>query len=441
MLIFGILLIALLSGLLIGYTTAVIAGALVLLDAIFDFTPWQEGLIVSAILIGGFLGALISSKVATPLGPKKSLFITAVIFILGTVCVAYSSSFWAFVASRFTTGLGVGFATMIGPLYVAETAPDKWRGLFVSSVQFAITIGIFLAYLAGYVFSPDKNWSMMFLLALIPAILLAVTSCLIVESPRWLMLQGKEKAAKKNYFALHKRKWSYEPKIIEKSSITLEHLFDRTHLPVLLFACSLFFFQNLSGIDAILYYAPRIFQTVGFTDGHSALFVTTLLGLINILATLASLWLIDQVGRRNLLIFGLAFMVLSLLLFSSLTHTEVLPWLSVSMLMIFIIAFAISIGPIPYVLMSELFPLKMRATGMAIASSTAWGINALITFAYPILIEQMGMSLLFLCFSAICFIALLISLFYCPETKLCSLETIEINLAQGKKLRELGDRL
>lgn len=443
----GVFTIALLTGLLMGYVTAVIAGALQFVSEQFSLSLGQQGLLVSVILFGAFIGSLTCQHVINPLGQKKTLILIALMFVVGSLMCAYSHAFYNLLIGRFFTGLAVGMVNVSGPMYVAETSPVKYRGFFVGSVQLAITMGIFLAYVINYYFSSSHNWSMMFGLATLPALLLMIVAWFQVESPVWLFLKGRKQEAHLIYQRLHGVTWQLDDEIVSPSStpVNLREFFQPLVLPITLFACGLFFFQNLSGIDAILYYAPEIFQLAGFKGAGRGLQVAMFLGLINIIATLFSMWLLDKIGRRPVLIYGLSAMFLSLLLFSILSlypapaETTLIKWLSAIMLMIFVAAFALSMGPIPYVLMSELFPSRLRMIGMGLASATSWGINALITFAYPLLVNVFSLGIVFLIFTVVCFTALVISVLFCPETNQLSLESIEKKLKSGVALRNLSD--
>ncbi|STY31164.1 D-xylose proton symporter [Legionella wadsworthii] len=440
----GILGIAMCSGVLVGYVTTVIAGVLPLINKKFHLVVWQEGLLVAIILIGGFVGSLLCNKIIPVLGHKKTLVLVALAFIAGSLWSAFSINYLSLLSARFFSGLAVGITTVIAPMYAAETSSDHTRGFLVSSVQLAITVGILFAYIISYVFAPTHNWEMMFAVGVFPGILLLMLIPLQLESPRWLFLNNRVDEAKSVFFKLHGIQW------VEVDRVHCHHEIqgrfrDLLHpyiFPVLLFTSGLFFFQNLSGIDAILFYAPIILNQSGFTSLQSGLAVAIVIGFINILATILSMWLIDHLGRRPIALTGLFFMVVCLIGFSFIhpyvTSAPIMPWLSALMLLLFVSFFAVSLGPIPYVLMSELFPIRIRTLGMGIASATAWGINALVTFAYPILTEYMGISRLFFCFSIICAIALCIFLLFCPETKNQTLENIEAKLQGGEKLRNLG---
>ncbi|WP_115710399.1 sugar porter family MFS transporter [Legionella sainthelensi] len=439
----GILSIAICSGLLVGYVTAIIAGALPLLTKHFNLDDLNQGFLVAIILIGGFTGSLICGKVTAPFGHKKALLLMSGIFILGSIWSAMSPNFWSLILARFCAGIAVGMCTVISPMYVAETAPDSLRGFLVGSVQLAITIGILGAYIVSYYFVESKNWPMMFELAVLPALVLFLVTLTQFESPRWLLLNNRIVEANDTFFKLHGYHWTENKKAPHSHNVvSTKALLNPILLPAILFASGLFLFQNLSGIDAILYYAPSIFQQSGFLGLEGGLKIAILVGVINIIATLLSMYLLDSLGRRPVLIYGLFIMAVSLLGFSVsqllLSEYPFMKWFSLLMLLSFVASFASSMGPIPYVIMSELFPLHLRNTGMGIASATSWGINAFITFAYPLLESHLGISWIFAGFSLICVIACLISIIFCPETQGQSLESIEARLYAGVGLRKIG---
>ncbi|WED42180.1 sugar porter family MFS transporter [Legionella cardiaca] len=440
----GIFAIAVVSGILVGYGTAVIAGALPLIQAQLSLDAWHQGLLVAIVLIGGFIGSLLCGPIINVSGHKKTFLLVAIIFIVGCLWSAWVDTFWPLFYARLLTGLAIGMATVVGPMYVAETSPQDLRGFLVGSVQLAITIGILLAYLSNYYFAATSNWPSMFAIGVFPAFALLIIIYLQPESPRWLLLKNRVEEAKTVFRELHGIAWGIAESTTVNPEIptSMKALINPLILPVVLFASGLFFFQNLSGIDAILYYAPAIFQQSGFRSLQGSLQIAILLGIINIVATLLSMWLLDHVGRRPILVYGLLLMSLSLVGFSLLQHYVVIypaiKWLLAFMLLVFVASFALSMGPIPYVLMSELFPTQLRTSGMAIASATAWGVNALVTFAYPLVVETIGISRLFLGFAFVCMLAWIISIIFCPETKNQSLEDIEARLQAGVGIRQLG---
>jgi len=412
----GLFLVGLFSGVLIGFTTGVIAGALLFLKEAFLLVPWQEGLLVSIVLMGGFIGALGAPLLVHPLGQKKTLLCIAFLFFVTALSAAYSPSFIFLLITRFIAGLAVGLVTVVGPMYISEMAPSAWRGFFVSSVQLAITIGILMAYLINTAYAYTRNWPMMFTIGTIPALLLFFTMTLQPDAP--------------------------QSPVVKKTTSPRWRSLKIGVRQAMIFACVLFLFQNLSGIDAVLYYAPSIFRDAGFLKPGANLHLTVLLGCVNVLATILSMGLLDKIGRRPVLLCGLFIMSLSLAgfgAFVSLEHSISLPMMGMPLLLtVFIIAFAMSLGPIPYILMTELFPLRLRVIGIGVASATGWGINGVVTFLYPILLNKIGLSTIFYGFAFICVIAFIFAWFYCPETKKLSLKHIEAQLNDGRPLRQLG---
>jgi sugar porter (SP) family MFS transporter len=433
--------IAALSGLLIGYVTAVIAPALQFLTSEFGLGPIGGGIVVSAVLFGGFVGSMLAGAITRRFGQRPTLIATGVLFVVGSLGSALAASFPVLVAWRFIVGLGVGAATMVAPLYVSETAPARWRGGLVSLIQLAITLGILLSYLAGAQWTPTGWWQAMFGAAIVPALLMLIGLCFVPESPRWLLHQGRTAEAQR----AHRRVVGDAvalPVLNEPESGDWHVLFGPRLRPVLILATGLFAFTNLSGIDAILYYAPIIFEDVGFGGTLGPILATSGLGLINVVATILAMSLVDRLGRRPLLIVGLIPMTISLAVFALAIAlgkgSEAANVLAVICLAVFITGFAVSLGPLPYVLMSEVFPQALRGPGMGLAGATAWGVNVIVSFAFLPLAAAIGLAALFAIFSAVCGAALVFVVAMVPETRGRSLEMIEANLKLGRRVRDLG---
>lgn len=440
--------VAAICGFLIGYDTAVIAGALDFVAKDFGLGIVAKSAIVTAILVGGFFGAIAGGPVARRLGQRPTLVLTALIFGGCALGAAFAVGPWDLGAWRFGLGLAVGTATMVAPLYVAETAPTHWRGALVSSIQLAITIGILVSYLVGLAFTDTGQWRMMLGLGAAPAVLLLIGLVFLPESPRWLILAGREDAARQAWSRLSREPWpEAEFAVIRHAGdpppAHFRDLFARRLRPVLMVAAGLFLFTNLSGIDAILYYAPQIFREVGIGGAQGPIIATAGIGAVNVAATILAMWLVDRVGRRPLLLWGLAPMAASLAVMSlalSLDgNGDIGDVATIVCLAIYIIAFAISLGPLPYVLMSELFPAAIRPLGMSLAAATAWGINAVVSITFLPLVTGIGVSGAFFLFAAICCCAYVFVQILVPETKDRSLEQIERNLLAGKATRQLGE--
>lgn len=426
-----------LAGLLFGYQTAVVAGALEFIAHDFSLGIGPQQVVVASILGGAFVGASLSGQAADRFGQRPTLLGTALIFVLGALGCAQATSFAMLVACRTVLGLAVGSASAIAPLYVSETAPPQWRGALVSMVQLAVTVGILASYLVSYAFTASGNWRAMLAVGAAPAVVLLLGMLALPESPRWLLLKGRREEALRAFARLGLP--VEEETGGEESAGSLGELLSPTIRPVVVVAAGLFLFQNLSGIDGILYYAPELFKQVGFDGQEAAILATAGVGSINVLATIVAMVLVDRLGRRPLLIGGLVVMVASLAVFAfTLGRGSTAPGVAVGCLAVYVAAFALSLGPLPYVMMAELFPLNVRSLGMSVASATSWGTNILVSLTFLSLLQLLGSSNLFWVYCAICTVALGFSVLLVPETRGCTLEEIEANLRAGKPPRRLG---
>lgn len=436
------------AGILVGFDTAVIAGALDFVAGDLGLGIMAQASVVTCILIGGLIGALGAGPLVARLGARPTMAMVALVFAVAALACAFAGGLWPLLAARTVLGLAVGAATLVAPLYVAETAPAAWRGALVSLFQLAITLGILLAYVANYVFEPSGDWRSMLGSSVPLALLLLVALIPLPESPRWLAAHGRPDAAR----AVFRRLGEAVPGDAELALMAADDperaggwgaLLSRRVRPVLVVAAGLFLFTNLSGIDAILYYAPQIFKGVGVSSSAGQILGTMGLGAVNVAATVVAMWLVDRAGRRPLLLWGTAPMTASLAVFALLIadsdiSNEAGGLIALACLGIYVTAFAVSLGPLPYVLMAEVFPLDVRGLGMAVAAATAWTVNALVSIAFLPLAETLGQSTVFTLFALICAAAFLFCWRLVPETRGRSLEHIEANLRAGRPTRELG---
>ncbi len=434
------------SGLLIGYNTAVIAPVLEPITRTFALTATLQGVVVAAVLAGGLIGSLIAGGQIRRVGEKPVLIATAALFVIGPIGSALSNSMPALLIWRLVVGLGVGGATMVVPLYVSETAPVRLRGALVSSIQLTITIGILLSYVAGTTWTTAGWWQAMLAVGMLPAAVMMVGCLAVPESPRWLLLHGRRAEAARAHQWLGLDREAALPTLTDTAATgNWRDLFRPRNRMVLMLAAGLFAFANLSGIDAILYYAPTIFAEVGFHGALGPILATTGIGCVNVVATIVAMGLIDRLGRRPLLIGGLVPMVLSLLVLAVALlvgrGSDLADVTAAVCLGIFVMAFAVSLGPLPYVLMSELFPLALRGPGMGIASATAWGVNVLVSLTFPLLVQTLGIAWTFGCYGLISIAALAFVVALVPETRGRTLELIETNLGRGRRARDLGQPL
>ena len=427
------------GGLLFGYDTGVISGALLFIRQDFaPLSPFLEGIIVSFLLVGAVVGALSGGPLSDRVGRRPTTLLAAVIFGVGALAVAFAPSVGFIIFGRFLLGLGVGLASMIVPLYIAEIAPADRRGALVSLNQLMITIGILLSYIVGVIFAPIEGWRYMFGVALVPALILGIGMFMLPESPRWLFEHGQMDKAR----AVLGRSRSPEEVDLElremdeikrleqeQARVSYKELLAPYIRPALVIGIGLAIFQQITGINTVIYYAPTILQGVGFTEGGAIAATALGVGVVNVGFTILAVRIIDRVGRRPLLIIGLIGMVVSLILlgvvFSLESTSGAAGLLATVCLGLYIASFAISLGPVFWLMISEIYPLRIRGTAMSVASIANWGSNFLVALTFPILLAALGGAGSFWLFAVLGIVAWIFVYFRVPESKGRSLEEIE----------------
>lgn len=435
---------AALGGLLFGYDTAVISGAIGNLTEYFHLSPFETGWAISSALVGCLIGAFFSDFLSNRFGRKATMLITAVLFILNSVGTALPVSFSMFVIFRIIGGIGVGIASMVVPMYIAEIAPPKRRGALVGNYQLAIVIGIVVVYFVNYFIAlqGDANWNLnigwrwMFGSEIIPSILFLIFIFLIPESPRWLFQKGKKEEA---IGVLEKINTPDEVLQVQEEIENSMHQEDENqwkHLANPLFKKALFVgiglsvLQQLTGINAILYYAPEIFKSLGSSTDVSLL-ETSILGVVNLIFTLLAIRWVDKMGRKPLLYIGSIGMTIALAAVGSFIYFETIGNWVLPFLLLFMASFSISWGPIVWVLLSEIFPNKIRSLALAISVFIQWVANFVVTQFFPSLVENQWLKMHFngafpfYLFSVICLLSLLFVWKKIPETKNKSLEEMD----------------
>ncbi|MDR3491695.1 MAG: sugar porter family MFS transporter [Gammaproteobacteria bacterium] len=446
--VYGVSIIAAVAGLLFGFDTGIISGALLFIQKDFALSTLMKELIVSSVLFGAMFGALSSGHLSDRFGRRKLMLIVSALFIFGTLIATLANSVYVILFGRLFIGLAIGIGSYTAPLYIAEVSPFELRGALVSLNQLAITIGIMCSYLINYAFTNiDGSWRWMFAIGLLPAVALSIGMIFLPESPRWLITQNlTEKAIKILKHLRNSDNVSHEIQEIQHSlnvkQANFREIFAPWIRPVLLLGVMLGFIQQVTGINTIIYYAPTIFELAGFPDASSSILATVGIGLVNVLATVFAVFYLDKLGRRPLLLIGLVGMCASLLGLSLAFHFQnqlsLLRWLAMGCTFTYIICFAFSLGVMLWLVVSEIFPLEVRATAMGVAVFSCWFWNFAVSSTFLTLLNIFGPSQTFLLYGVICLFSFVFCYYKAPETRGVTLEQIEENIRKGLPLREIG---
>ncbi|QAY67265.1 MFS transporter [Paenibacillus protaetiae] len=430
--------IAAIGGLLFGFDTAVVSGAIGFLSDRFDLSKFEEGWAVSSLIVGCVVGAGFSGMLSDRFGRKKVLIVAALLFIIGSIGSAIPDTFSFYVIARMVGGLGIGITSTLCPLYNAEIAPAKYRGRLVALNQLATVAGISLVYFvnSGIAGMGDDAWDVanawrwMFGVGVVPGLLFMVLLFFVPESPRWLIKQGKSLEALNILLKIHgeedARKEVLEIKeSFKQENSSLKQIFSPGLRVALIVGVVLAVLQQVTGINAVLYYAPEIFQSMG-TGTDSSLVQTIFIGVVNVLFTILAIWLIDKVGRKLLLLVGSGLMTICLAVIGLAFHTgHTTGPLVLVFILIYVAAFAVSLGPVVWVVLSEIFPNRIRGRATAIASMALWAADYAVSQSFPPLLDSAGPAPTFWIFGVMGVITFFFTLRVVPETKGKSLEEIE----------------
>jgi sugar porter (SP) family MFS transporter len=424
-----------LGGVLYGYDMGIIAAALIFVRTSFTLSTRMEEVVVSVVLIGAMLGAILGGTVADRFGRRATLIAGGVIFIIGSLLAPLSPDVWSLIAARMLLGLAIGFTSVTAPVYVSELAPPQSRGLLIGLYQFALTLGIALADLVGYWLAGAHAWRLMFGLGALPAALFLVLVVTVPESPRWLVARGRMLEAENIL-----RTYTDEAGMLlllndirNSLLIKMERRWSALWSPAvrkaLFIAVGFTVLQQVTGINTVIYYGPQIFALAGISSDKSAILATFLVATVNVLATVIALALVDRLGRKPLLYCGVGGMTFSLFLLSFSFHYRTIlgPSLGIiatACLMIYITCFAFSMGPIGWILVTEVFPLRLRGRGVAAATLGSGTSNFLVSLTFLSLIKAAGNSLTFSIYGGFCILTLFFVRFVIPETKGRELESI-----------------
>jgi SP family arabinose:H+ symporter-like MFS transporter len=425
-------LVAAIGGLIFGFDTAIVAGATRYMKEQFSLNSLQEGWAVAVVLIGCMFGAGLAGPISDRIGRRRLMLVSAVLFLVSAVGCALPRTITAFVIFRFVGGLGIGSAAVLSPLYIAEIAPARVRGALVSVNQLAIVTGILLAYFVNWVFAGagPANWRWMYGMGAIPSVVFFLLLLGVPESPRWLVKNGREDEARTVLTRADTAEAAAAGIRDIKDTLALEEgsfreIFRPAFRRPLLIAVVLAVFQQITGINAILYYAPRIFEGAGF-ERMSAIGQSTIVGLVNMLFTVVAIVLADKIGRRPLLLVATAGMGVSLVLLGAAFKFPVLPASALLLIILLYIAFfASAMGPLVWVVMAEIFPIKVRGAAMGLATLILWLADFAVTLTFPVISDRFHPATAFWLYAAMCALDLVFMWFYLPETKGKTLEEIE----------------
>ena len=421
-----------LGGLLFGFDTAVIAGTTEQLSSVFHLTPVTLGLTVSIGLAGTIVGAMTSGVLGQKIGGREALRVMAFLYLISAIGCAFAWNWDALMVARFVGGLGIGGSSVLGPVYIAELAPAKWRGRMVGLFQINIVIGILLAYLSNYIIVTqhlgEHQWRWEFAVAIVPSVLFLVMLYGIPRSSRWLVTTNQTDEALEVLRLMGSPNSEEELKEIMDSvhlerGVKPEPLFARRYALPLFLAVTIGMFNQLSGINALLYYSNSIFASAGFSSNSAAL-QTVGVGVVNLIATFLGMSLIDKLGRKSLLLIGSVGTTIALAgvawVFYTGSHNGLLMWF----FMMFILFFSVSQGAVIWVYISEVFPSRVRSKGQSVGSSSHWIMNAIIAGIFPYIAAK-SHALPFVFFAAMMALQFFVVLFVYPETKQRSLEQIQ----------------
>ena len=429
--------VAALGGLLFGYDTGVISGALLFIRQVMALSPTMQGIVVAIALAGAAIGAAVAGFISDRAGRRPVILGAGLLFVAGAVISAVAQEVTLLLIGRLLVGLAIGVASMLTPLYLAEISPARDRGAIVSLNQLCITGGILVSYLVGFALAgASGGWRWMLALGAVPGIILSAGMLVLPESPRWLAGHGRMQDAER---VLHRLRGtanvsdelgSLRTDLMREQgqSAALSALFAPRLRRPLVIGIGLAMFQQITGINTVIYFAPTIFQSAGMSSAATSILATAGVGAVNVIMTIVSIRLIDRLGRRQLLFWSLGGMAVTLFVLSAAFHAGAsgqLAWIAVLSVAAFVGFFAIGLGPVFWLLIAEIFPLAQRGRAMSLATVANWGFNLVVSATFLNLVGAFGSAGAFLVYgvlslAALAFIALLV-----PETKGRSLEQIE----------------
>jgi SP family galactose:H+ symporter-like MFS transporter len=427
--------IAALAGFLFGFDTGIISSAIFFIQATFGLDTFMTQVVVSVVLLGALLGSLCSAHLVNKLGRRSVIEINALLFIISTLGSALAPSLTYLILARAAVGFAIGIACYAVPLYISEIAPARFRGGLVALNTIAVTGGIFISYLAGYFLSSVESWRWMLGIGVVPAVFLLIGVQFLPETPRWLLKKGKLLEARQVLSSIRENASVTDQELdligsnLKDTPSYWKELFHPKIRKLLLIGITLAVIQQITGINTILYYAPFLFQAFGYQSTSAIMLLTLGVGLMNFLMTIVVAFKVDRMGRRSLLLYGLAGMTISLLMLATSLKCDLqhplAKWITLIALFAFIAAYASSIGCIFWIVISEIYPLNIRGAAMGIASTANWSANLMISLTFLSLLHAVGPSLTFFLYAIAGLLSFLFCYLWLPETTQQSLEALE----------------
>ncbi|HSC55357.1 MAG TPA: sugar porter family MFS transporter [Phnomibacter sp.] len=425
--------VAALGGLLFGFDTAIISGTIPYITSYFKLDEYMLGWAVSSILIGCAVGAMIAGKLADRYGRRFMLIVCAILFAVSGIGAGLSHQLSVFILFRLLGGLGVGAAAMVSPMYIAEVAPAKWRGRLVACYQMAIVIGILVAYFANYFLDGigDNNWRWMFASQAAPSLLFFLLLLPVPETPRWLIMMGRKKEAAGilqkigGSHSIEKDVAEIEHSFHAKHNVSWKTVFSKAYRSVLWIGILVAVFQQVTGINAIIYYAPDIFKQTGVSSS-SSLLQTIIIGVVNMLCTFLAIGLVDKLGRKKLLLAGCVGMGLSLVSVGLCFHFSYFEnYIVLIFTLLYVASFSATMGAVVWVYIAEIFPNLIRSLALSVATLALWLADFLISLSFPVMTKQLGVAYTMFTYALLCVVAFVYMLAKVKETKGRSLEEME----------------
>lgn len=428
----GISFISAMGGYLFGFDFAVISGALPFLRITFALNPWWEGFLTGSLALGCIAGCLLAGRIADKKGRKPGLILAALIFAVSSLGMAFSFNLAFFISMRFAAGIGVGMASMLSPLYIAEISPAAARGRNVAINQLTIVIGILITNLVNYMLSGQGGevWRWMFGLGVVPSMLFFTGVFWLPESPRWLLTVGRTAEAEKTLRKIGGPTFAQETisniqvSLVGKEKPSLKAVFEKGVRPMIVVGITLAVFQQLCGINVVFNYTSTIFESVGASLDQQ-LFETVGIGAVNLVFTLLAMWQVDKLGRRPLMLAGSLGLTVIYIILSILLQNQAPASIVSVFVMIAIALYATSLAPVTWVLISEIFPNHIRGLASSIATVSLWLAYFILVFTFPILSAVLGTYGPFYMYAGICLLGYLFVKFKVKETKGQTLEQLE----------------